>query len=285
MSVRRVLAPAEMTARDLSRRRIALALLTALPLALYGAQAGHLRHAVVTGGVVMAFSVAGAAMFASFATRPVDQRLMLAGYRPYELLLGRLLLLEVLGVLVAALFSVVMTLGTGPSDTPALVGGVALVAFTSVPFGLALGALAPQELEGTLILIGVVGIQLTTESSQLVAKLLPFWGPQRLLTHSIDTTVAIGAAVPVDIAYSLALLLVAVYAIGRRAPAISGAAGARIAHGGREAGRLRAAERPDGERHEDQQQSDERGQHSEDRPERVALSDGQRAGGVDDRTD
>jgi hypothetical protein len=222
VSVGRILAPGEMTARDLSRRRVALAILTALPLALYGAQSGHARHAVVTGGVVMAFSVAGAAMFASFAARPVDQRLMLAGYRPYELLLGRLLLLEALAVLIAALFSVVMILGTGPDDTPALVGGVALVAFTSVPFGLALGALAPQELEGVLMLIAVVGIQLTADSGQIIAKLLPFWGPQRLLTHSIDTTVAIGAAVPVDVAYSLALLLVAVYAVGRRAPVLAG---------------------------------------------------------------
>ncbi len=221
MSARRVLVPAEMTARELSRRRVALALLTALPLALYGAQSGHARHAVVTGGVVMAFSVAGAAMFASFAARPVDQRLMLAGYRPYQLLLGRLLLLEALGVLVAALFIVVMALGTDLSDTPALIGGVVLVAFTSVPFGLALGALAPQELEGVLMLIAVVGIQLTADSSEIVAKLLPFWGSQRLLTHSIDTTVAIGAAVPVDIAYAVALLLVAVYAIGRRVPVTS----------------------------------------------------------------
>ena len=36
--------------------------------------------------------------------------------------------------------------------------GVAAVALVSVPFGLAVGAV-PRELEGTLVLIGVVGIQ------------------------------------------------------------------------------------------------------------------------------
>jgi hypothetical protein len=77
----------------------------------------------------------------------------------------------------------------------ALAGGVKLVAVTSVPFGLVVGALAPHELEGVLILTGVVGIQLTLQSTQTTAKLLPFWEPPRLIQHAIDASVAIGAAV------------------------------------------------------------------------------------------
>ena len=122
----------------------------------------------------MAFSMAGASIFAALTARPVDQRLILAGYHPSELLLGRLLLLELFGLAVAAIFSVVIVLGTGPAHPWVLAVGVGLVAFTSVPFGLAVGALAPHELEGVLILIGVVGVQLTLESTQTIAKLLPF---------------------------------------------------------------------------------------------------------------
>jgi hypothetical protein len=48
--------------------------------------------------------------------------------------------------------------------------------------------------------------------------LLPFWGPQRLLQHSIDPTVAIGAAIPVNLGYALALLAVCAYTMRRRAP-------------------------------------------------------------------
>jgi hypothetical protein len=44
-------------------------------------------------------------------------------------------------------FSVVMVLGTGPAEPLALVGGVVLVAVTRAPFGLAVGALAANELE------------------------------------------------------------------------------------------------------------------------------------------
>jgi hypothetical protein len=218
MSARRILVPAEMTGRELARRRVALGLLTMLPLAFYGALAHHSDHAVVTGGIAMAFSIAGAAIFAALTARPVDERLVLAGYRPGELLLGRFVLLEICGLLIGCLFSAVMVVGTGPSDPEALVAGVMLVALTSVPFGLAVGALAPQDLEGVLILIGVVGVQLTLDSTQTIAKLLPFWGPQRLLQHSIDPTVAIGAAIPVCLVYALVLLGVSAEIMRRRAP-------------------------------------------------------------------
>jgi hypothetical protein len=218
VSARRIGVPAEMTGRELARRPVALGLLTVLPLAFYGAQAHHSSRAAVTGGVAMAFSIAGASIFAALTARPVDERLVLAGYRPRELLLGRLVLLELFGLAVAALFSAVMVLGTRPSESWALVAGVVLVAVTSVPFGLAVGALAPGDLEGVLILIGVVGIQLTLESTQTIAKLLPFWGPQRLLEHAIDPTVAVGAAIPVNLLYASVLLTLAAYITHRRAP-------------------------------------------------------------------
>ncbi|MGO8906956.1 MAG: hypothetical protein ACLQMH_15245 [Solirubrobacteraceae bacterium] len=220
MRLRRILVPAEMTGRELARRGFALGLLTALPLAFYGASTHSGSNAVITGGVAMAFSIAGASIFVALTARPVDQRLELAGYRPYELLLGRLLLLEVFGVAVSAVFSVVMVFGTSPPHPWLLAAGVGLVAFTSVPFGLAVGALTPNELEGVLILIGVVGVQLTLQSTQTLAKVLPFWGAQRLLQHSIDGTVSIGAAVPVNLAYAAALFLAATYIMHRRAPSV-----------------------------------------------------------------
>lgn len=213
---RRILVPAEMCGRELARRRVALALLTALPLAFYEAQSGHSEHAPVTGGIAMAFSLAGASIFTALTSRAVDQRLTLAGYRPLELLLGRLLLLELFGVSVAAVFSTVMVIGSDPAHPWLLALGVELVAVISVPFGLAVGALAPHELEGVLIMIGAVGIQLTLDSGQTIAKLLPFWGAQRVIQHSLDSTVATGAAIPVAAGYGAALLAVAAYVMQRR---------------------------------------------------------------------
>jgi hypothetical protein len=214
----RILVPAEMTARELARRRVALGLLTVLPLAFYGASSQHSDHAAISGGIAMAFSTAGASIFASLTARPVDRRLVLAGYRPYQLLLGRLLLLELFALAIAGMFSVVIVLGTGPQQPWVLAAGVGLVAVTSVPFGLTVGALAPHELEGVLIMIGVVGIQLSLESTETVAKLLPFWGAQRLIHHAIDRSVAIGAAVPIGLLYTAALLAAGACVVRRRSP-------------------------------------------------------------------
>jgi hypothetical protein len=197
-----------------------MGLLTGLPLAFYLSsisQGSH--HAAITGGVAMAFSVAGASIFAALTARPVDQRLVLAGYRPSELLLGRLLFLELFGVVVATLFSVIMVLGTGP-EHPVLLGvGVELVAAISVPFGLAVGALAPHELEGVLILIGVVGVQLTLGSEQTIAKFLPFWGAQRVISYSVDVSAWTSIAPLAVLVYPSLLLAVAAYIAHARAPA------------------------------------------------------------------
>jgi hypothetical protein len=223
MSVRRILVTAKLTGLELARRRIALGLLTALPLAFYGGSVGRGGNAVITGGVAMAFSIAGASIFVALTARPVDPRLILAGYHPTELLLGRLLLLELFGVLVAAVFSVVMVFGSDPAHPWATAAGVGLVALTSVPFGLAVGGLSPHELEGVLVLIGVVGVQLTLYSTQLMAKFLPFWGGQRLLDHSVNPNIAVGAAVPANILYAAALFAIATYIMRRQAPRVGGA--------------------------------------------------------------
>jgi hypothetical protein len=214
----RILVPAEMTGRELRRRGFALGLLTALPLAFYGASANHSDHAITTGGIAMAFSIAGASIFVAMTARPVDQRLILAGYRPWELLLGRLLLLELFGVAVAGVFTVVMVFGSSPSDPWLVAGGVGLVSLSSVPFGLAVGELAPHELEGVLILIGVVGVQLTLDSGQAISRLLPFWGAQRLMDRASDVTTTVGPAIYVDLLYAAALFIAAVFIMQRRSP-------------------------------------------------------------------
>ncbi len=66
----------------------------------------------------------------------------------------------------------------------------------------------------------MVGIQLTLQSTQAIARVLPFWGAQRLLQHSVDGTVSIGAAVPSGLAYAGALFIAAAFIMHRRAPSV-----------------------------------------------------------------
>jgi hypothetical protein len=200
---------AEMTGRELARRRLALALLTALPLVFYASSSGEGSHAAQVGAVAMAFSVSGAAIFTALSGRAVDQRLGLAGLRPISLLLGRLLTLAALGAGVAALFTIMLLLGSDIARPWTLVVGVQLVALVGVPFGLALGALAPRELEAVLAMIGVVGVQLSLHGTTTGAKALPFWGPERLVQIAGGDPYDAAPALVVSVVYALALLALA----------------------------------------------------------------------------
>jgi hypothetical protein len=212
----RVATVAEMQVRELARRPLVVALLTALPLAFYAASAGQSPDAAVTGGLAMAFSTGGVAIFSALAFGAVDGRLALSGYRPAELLLGRLLALEGFGVCIAGLFAAVMIAGTGPARPGLLVGGLVAVALISAPFGLAVGELVPRDLEATLVLIGVVGVELTIGSDSGLAKALPFWGADRLLDESLRSHGGVGGALFAAAAYTGALLIAALALQARR---------------------------------------------------------------------
>jgi hypothetical protein len=85
-----------------------------------------------------------------------------------------------------------------------------------VPFGLAVGALASGELEAVLLMIGVVGIQLSLQDSDPVAKLLPFWGARRLLEIATGDPAGVGVPVLVGLLYGVALLGAAGWLMSRR---------------------------------------------------------------------
>lgn len=182
--IRRAGTVAEMLGRELARRRTALVLLLMLPLAFYAANDGN----VEIGGIAMAFSVAGAAIFAVFSSRAIDQRLLLGGYRPAELVLGRLLGLEALALVIAAIFAALMLVFSDVADPWALVAALAFVALVGAPFGMAVGTLAPAELEAILVMIAVVGLQIPLNPDDAVAKLLPFWGSRRRSRSAAPTT-------------------------------------------------------------------------------------------------
>ncbi len=215
-SLRRVTMMAEMHGRDLTRRHVALGLLIALPLSFYLASVGNGDDSIVAGGVGMAFAVSGATLFSVLSANEVDQRLVLAGYRPHELLLGRLAFLGPLGLAIGVAFSGLMTAVSAPARPWLTFVGVAAVALESIPFGLAVGAAVPRELEGTLVLIGVVGLQLATSADSLVSRLLPFHGPEELIRSSLTTTGPVAWPLLVTCLYGIALFVLARFLMARR---------------------------------------------------------------------
>lgn len=214
--IARVVLMAEMHGRDLIRRHAAIGLLIALPLSFYLASAGSDERAPITGGVGMSFAVAGAALFSIMSARAVDQRLVLSGYRPIELLLGRVGFLGPLGLVLASGFTLLMARLSHPARIWVVGLGLAAVALEAVAFGLAVGAAVPRELEGTLAVIGVIGLQLSNGSDALVSKLLPFYGPRRLIEAGLVHEGGLLGPMVQTVAYGLVLLVVARILISRR---------------------------------------------------------------------
>jgi hypothetical protein len=215
-ALRRITMMAEMHGRDLTRRHVALGLLIALPLSFYLASMGKGHDSIVAGGVGLAFAVSGATLFSVLSSQEVDQRLVLAGYLPRELLLGRIAFLGPLGLAIAAVFTVLMSLVSHPATPWLTFVGVALVALQSIPFGLAVGVLVQRELEGTLVLIGVVGLQLAAGPDTAVARILPFDGPRQVITASLDAGGPVAWPLIVTCLYGLALFVLARIVVTRR---------------------------------------------------------------------
>jgi hypothetical protein len=193
---RRVLTIATTQGRDLLRRHLALVMLASLPTLFYLSVAGqhiskgqdpwNLNIAVI--GV--AWAVAGGAFFLALSSRRIDQRLLLAGYRPAELVLGRLVFLQAFAFLIAAVYTVLFVARSSATAGP-LVLAVAVTALIGVPLGLALAAVLPRELEGTLALIAIIGIQTSLPPDLAIAPALPFYGPIKLIQTSWNSHGAI----------------------------------------------------------------------------------------------
>ena len=214
----RLTAVAASHARILARRRTAVALLALLPLAIYGALYRHSPHAVTVGGVASAFSAGGAAIFSMLPARAADQRLALAGYRPAVLITGRLIVLEAASIVISLITASVMIAGTKPAHPTDVFAGVILTGIVAVPLGLALGALLPRELEAVLVLIGIVGIQITADPDTVISAVLPFHAASQLL-DAVGAPAAFLPRLALTVAYGAALLAIAWAAWRHRAGA------------------------------------------------------------------
>jgi hypothetical protein len=185
ISARRILTAAEMFGRDLGRRWLALVLLVTLPAVFFVvSKVSSTGHAFTAGGLGLSWAIAGASLFTALGARGIDQRLVFDGYRPVELLGARLVLLDVAGLALSALFGGLLVGVSGSPDVPALALALVLVTLVAVPLGLVLAALVPYELEATLLLIGLVGIEMILPSESSGVGALPLGGPQELLDRA-----------------------------------------------------------------------------------------------------
>lgn len=187
----RIATVAEMTLREILRRRAVMALLLLLPLSFYLIRRdAYLGQSVRSLFLGIGWAVSTAALFSTVGARSVQPRLRMAGYRPYELYLGRVCGLWTLGLALAVPFWLLVLLDVDDVRHGAVAIAMACVVVVAAPFGMLIGALLPREMEGTLLLLTAVALQMLIDPASTVAKLTPFWSSREIGTYAVDHTAA-----------------------------------------------------------------------------------------------
>ncbi|GAB3853078.1 hypothetical protein GCM10029963_43730 [Micromonospora andamanensis] len=185
----RLVTVAEMTLRELARRRGVILLLLLMPLTFWlirrDSYVGQSVRALLLG---ISWAVSTAALFATSAARELEPRLRLAGYRPHHLYIGRMLGLWALGLAIAVPFFLLTVVDANNLRYGGIAVAMLCCVAVAAPFGMLIGALLPRELEGTLLLLTVVAMQMLLDPADAGAKLTPFWSSREIATWAVDHT-------------------------------------------------------------------------------------------------
>lgn len=185
----RLLTIAEMTAREILRRRVVLILLLLFPLPFYLTQrAEHAGQSIRFLFLGLSWAMSGSALFVGQSGRSIEQRLRVSGYRTHQLWMGRTLALWLIGVVVALPYLAIVAVDQPRVRLGAIALAMVLCVAVATPFGLFLGALVPREFEGTLLLLVTVGMQMIADPATITARLMPFWSGREIGTYAIDHT-------------------------------------------------------------------------------------------------
>ena len=169
------------TLRELARRRGALALATLLPLTFYLVRLETHWTAIRLLSIGLGWATATLALFTQVSSRSVDRRLAVSGARPASLLLGRYLAVLGLGWILG-----LATIGdelTHPSAVPVM---LLLTAAVATPLGSLAAALVPRDLEGALLLLSVMAVQVLVDPSEGWTRVLPLWSTRELASVVVE---------------------------------------------------------------------------------------------------
>ncbi len=181
-----VSAVAAVTLRELVRRRRALVLVVALPLAFYLVRLDTPGQAIRFLALGIGWAVATLSLFTHVSSRDLDQRLAIVGASPSALIAGRQLALTATGLgLAGAYFTLIaLTQDVAHLWTVALLLGASVL--IAAPLGAAVSLLVQRELEGALALLSIMALQMLADPNGTAAKLLPLWSTREFTTYAVD---------------------------------------------------------------------------------------------------
>lgn len=174
-------------------------------------------HGAGMGGLVVAFVVALVGVFVMQSALEGDRRLVLAGYRPGETVIARLLVLSAATALVVAVAAIVTALNFTAASWLPMIAGLALIGMIYGAMGALAGAVLDKLAATYLILflvmtdLGVVQSPMFHAEPGSLAVLLPGYGPSRLMYEgAFSANFHAGGELALSLAW-LAALSVGVY--------------------------------------------------------------------------
>lgn len=178
------------TLRELLRRRTALALTLLLPLAFYLVRLDTHWTALRLLSMGLGWAAATLSLFTHVSARNIDRRLSVAGASPTALFAGRQFAIIALeSVVVLVYFGLVaFTIGDKLERVAPVVLMLALAVVVAVPLGALVAALVPRDLEGALLLLIIMGVQLLVDPAEDWTRILPLWSTRELATYVIEDT-------------------------------------------------------------------------------------------------
>lgn len=184
-------------------------------------------HGPEMAGISIAFVVALVGVFIMQSALAGDRRLVLAGYRPGETVLARLLVLLAATALVVGVSALVTALNFEAASWPRLIAALALIGLIYGALGALAGAVLDKLAATYLILflvmtdLGVVQSPMFHTEPGSLAWLLPGYGPSRLMYEAAFSSTFHGGGELALSAAWLVALAVGVYLALRRAVSVS----------------------------------------------------------------
>lgn len=194
-----------------------------LPDGVYVTTTMKSLHGAGMGGVVVAFVAALLGVFVMQSALEGDRRLVVAGFRPVETVIARLLVLLSGTALVVAVSAAVTAVSFDAASWVRLVGSLTMLGLIYAAVGALAGALLDKLAATYLMLflvmtdIGVVQTPMFHVTPPRLAVLLPGYGPSRVMYDgAFSTTFHASTELALSLGWTAALA-VAVAVVLRRA--------------------------------------------------------------------
>lgn len=169
------------------------------------------------------FAVASSGFLVSFLAlnliqknKIVNRRLIICGYHPIELLISILLALFLVVVLIALYVGILTNAFYTIDNLGRFILGLVLIGFVYGSYGLAIGSLVKAELEGILMIVLLVNIDVgwlqnplfyAEAQNQIIIKFLPAYFPSQTAIITAVTDYSATAATVNGILYGLVFLI------------------------------------------------------------------------------